>query len=408
MLKKILMSIAIMGTILLFTQCTDRPITPDKENPALKAGKGNGNGPGGGSGNGSGKGKGNGGLNSGNGGGGGIYGDLTICLRNANGVPLYLPVDDAEKGETTYYARPIMVNSINLEPKRIGIDPWYDVFAFNYETGEFIAPVGQYIIKEVEFGRTNMTRAPQSVLIKALAEAIKTLNSDSTNKVLTDASGRLIAIFGEEDWKVNYDNDPNNDEFNDKVIDSPSENLAIYQELLSNGFNGDLAFLKGRFGYVDGDLLRLAYGAFAGSADKTSIIIVDQVAYLNDFTLDWKSPYVNELSTGSPDEKGRHYYNYTGYTYDREATYKNLYVKIIRLMGENNQITYESLYDAVEWTPDNLLIVYGEPGNASNITGFAKAVNDAVQVLEFIHSSDLIIFSPYFTAESDQDNSPFH
>lgn len=409
MFRKFFLPIAALGAMLFFIQCSEVNLTPadqNTENSVLKAG--NGHGSGNGSGNGSGKGKGNGGINAGNGGGGGIYGDLTICLRNANGVPYYLSVEDAEKGETTYYAQPIKINSINSEPKRLNPfeSPFYEVFAFNEELGEFEAPDGVYIVKEVEFGRTNMTRAPQSVFKQALAEAIKTL--EVADDILTDASGRMVAIFGNEDWKVNFDDDPANDESNDKTIDSPSEDLAIYQELMSNGLNGDLAFLKDRFGYSDDDVLRLAYGAFAGSADKTGIVVVDQIAYINDFIIDWKSSYVNELDN-SPDDRGRHYYDFSGFTYSRSDRYNNMYVRITELRPngtwENVYVCLNDINNAIInllnggplFTDPLKLIDYSNGAN-TNISGFANATNDAVQVLEFIHSSDQIVYSPYFTA----------
>ena len=47
-----------------------------------------------------------------------------------------------------------------------------------------------------------------------------------------------------------YD-DEFNDEFNDITIDSPLENMAVYQELMSRGLNGDLSFLHGYFSERD-------------------------------------------------------------------------------------------------------------------------------------------------------------
>ncbi len=400
MLKKIFMSIAIMGMILLFTQCTDRPVVPDKENPALKAGKGNGNGPGGGSGNG----KGNGGLNSGNGGGGGIYGDLTICLRNADGVPNYLSFVD-EHGETTYYAQPIKVNSSTLEPLRLNPfeSPYYDVFDFNTETGEFDAPDGIYVIKEVDFGRINVVRSPPSTLRKALGEAISTLTDPNLTDIKLDASGRLVVIFGAEDWLVNYDQDLTNDETDDKTIDSPVENLAIYQELMSNGFNGELGFLQQYFGDLPDPVLTLAYGALAGGGDKTGIIIVDEIGYINEWVIDWKSGNVTQ-ALNSPDPLGRHFFDFSDYQYSRSNNYQDKYIRLteVRPNGQWEEV-FVSLNDSRLgiFTNPHLLIDYAE-GQNTNITGFANAANDAIQVLEFIHSSDLIVYSPYFTATGFQ------
>ena len=57
---------------------------------------------------------------------------------------------------------------------------------------------------------------------------------------------------------------------------------------------------------------------------------------------------------------------------------------------------YESLYDVVPWTNVRILPQYGTNHN-NDVTGFSNSVDDAINVLEFIHGSDLIVYSPYFT-----------
>ena len=53
------------------------------------------------------------------------------------------------------------------------------------------------------------------------------------------------------------------------------------------------------------------------------------------------------------------------------------------------------------WTPEEKLMDWSPDGEGnSNITGFANAVDDAVQVLEYIHSSDLIVYSPDFVVST--------
>ena len=85
--------------------------------------------------------------------------------------------------------------------------------------------------------------------------------------------------------------------------------------------------------------------------------------------------------------------------YDRESTYATKYVKITTLDGGGNYTEETvSLYDLLEETigtdPQKLIDYAG--GLNSNITGFANAADDAVQVLEFIHSSDMIVYNPHF------------
>ena len=54
-----------------------------------------------------------------------------------------------------------------------------------------------------------------------------------------------------------------------------------------------------------------------------------------------------------------------------------------------------SLLSAVSFTSNAKFIDYAA-GLDTNISGFARAVDDAIQVLEFIHSSDLIVYNPYY------------
>jgi len=282
-------------------------------------------------------------------------------------------------------------------------DGSYWVFDLNAEGEVIDDPLDEWIVKEVEFGRLNIVRAPQPVLDAALQEAIGALLQPGVSFITTDASGRLIAILYNEDWLVNYDEDATNDEYDDKTIDSPRENVAIYQELMSNRLDGYLAFLReapngptGQ-GYTNEDVETLAAGALAAGADKTGNMIVDEIAYMNDWLLDWESPNLRQAD-GSPDGKGRKYFDYSPFqNYSREDTYRNKVVRITYLdPGGTWTYRYESLADVVEWTNPDLLPQYGANSN-NDITGFSNSVDDAINVLEYIHGSDLIVYSPYFT-----------
>jgi hypothetical protein len=353
---------------LVIVQCSDGPIDPLANNSKLYKG-GNGNG-----------GNGNGG---GGNGGGQDYGDLVVCFRDVDGIPIYEMID-GEHGLTPY-PLPIKFDEATIIPEKIG--DVYQTFDLNAE-GEVIEEAG-YIVKEVEFGRLNLVRAPQPVLDHALQEAKTALTQPTVTAVKTDASGRLVAINGAEDWLVNIDIDPLNDEDNDKTIDSPRENMALYQELMTYGLTNELSFLSAYF--TASDVLLLAIGAVAAGADKTGNIIVDEIAYMNDWIIDW----VNVSYLG-PDEKDRRYFNFGNMVYNRASTYANKYVKITTINpdGSWSEETV-SILNAVQWTSPERLIDYAG-GLNTKITGFANAADDAVQVLEFIHSSDLIVYNPYF------------
>lgn len=377
MFRKLLIPLLVLGLV-FFTQCQkDELVSPgDSIQSTLKKG-----------------GKGGNGGNGGNGGSSGLYGDLVICLRSPDGIPIYYEIYNEEHNTTDYFAWPIKVAISDDVPLRTPDDVTYVTFDLNDE-GEVIDDDPYYDVKEVEFGRLNIVRAPQSVLDNALNEAITSLTQTGITDITTDASGRLIAIIGNEDWIVNYDDDFTNDETNDKTIDSPRENMAIYQELLGNGFSGDLSFLSSYF--TENDVLRLAYGAIAAGADKTGNMIVDEIAYMNDWLLKWDADNVDQ-ALNSPDVKGRKYFDFSGFSYDRDAVYSNKYVRITNL-NSNGTWDYEylSLLNAVPWTTPNKRIQYNG-GQNIDITGFSNAADDAIQVLEFIHESDLYEYSPYFT-----------
>ena len=371
---KFLNPVFIFLLALVLVQCSDHPVNPLSDANLYKGGNGGG---------------GNGGGGNGGGGGGQDYGDLVVCLRSADGIPIYQMIV-GEHGEE-YFPQPIKFDEFTIIPVKEGLT--YDTFELN-EEGEVIPEAG-YIAKEVEFGRLNLVRAPQPVLDRALQEAKTALTQQGVTDIKTDASGRLVAIIGAEDWLVNIDNDPLNDEDNDKTIDSPRENMAIYQYLMTYGLTNELGFLSAHFS--DSDVLFLAIGAVAAGADKTGNINVDEIAYMNDWLLDWAN--LNTVPLG-PDAKDRMYFNFENMVYSRTSTYASKYVKITTLNpdGTWNEETV-SLLNAVQWTAPEILIDYAG-GSNTNITGFSNAADDAVQVLEFIHSSDMIVYNPYFVPGS--------
>lgn len=383
----------IVVKVLLFLVCAivlwqcGEQINQPSEIPQSMFGKGKGGGGNGGGGNGGGGhgGGGNGGGGGGGtpGGGGSLYGDLLVVLRTPNGVPVYKEVS-GEHG-LTYYPQPIMFDALTGVPVKTGST--YEVFDISDE-GD-IMPEEGYVTKEVAFGRINVVRAPQNVLDNALAEAKNSLMG--AGEILTDFAGRLVAINGGAvDWIVNNDNDPLNDQDDDKTIDAPRENMAIYQELMMKGLGDELAFLIG-YGYSDADVLRLASGALAGAADKTSIVIVDEVQYVDRWIIDWNSAVTTPIPPGG-DPKGFKYYDFAAYQYNRIEEYSTKGVKITTLLpGGTYTIEEKSIYLTMSerglWTDPTYLVEYS--GN-SDVSGFAMAADDAVQVIEFLHGSTLI------------------
>ena len=383
-MKATIKTFGLLLCMIIFVQCEnerwEENFNDSTQNPTSTRGNGPG-GPGGGQ-------NGNGGGE--NGGAEGLYGDLIICLRYPNGIPQYEEIDGEHGLE--FYSVPIMFDEVTMEPAMI--DNTYQTFELNIE-GEAVLEDG-FFSKEVEFGRLNLIRSPQSVLDNALAEAISNLTQPGITDITIDASGRLIAIIGMEDWLMNYDDDLTNDESDDKTIDSPRENMALYQELMSNGLTDQLSFLTD-YGFTEQDIPALSYSAVAAGSDKTGTMFLDELAYMNYWLLKWDSPTIKELPD-SPDCKDRRYYDYSDFSYNRNSVYQDKYVRITVLGNDGSwKHTFEPLTNVVPWTKRSSLIDY-ENGNNVNITGFSYAADDAVQVLEYIHESDLIQYSPYFTS----------
>lgn len=202
---------------------------------------------------------------------------------------------------------------------------------------------------EVDFGRLSVGRAPSKVLDHSLTEAITKLvsatASSTDNIVLTlDAAGRLVIVT---DGVA-------------KAIDSPLENLALYQAIASlTGTNRTISDGTTTWTVPDNiniDLLKASL--LAAAADKTGQITLDTVMYIN--------PIVSVTT------------NLGSFKYDRSDTYSSVMVKVLLPNADGTvwTVTEISVYDAVFKQVDVTV---------NGATGFAQAADDALQVLEFIH-----------------------
>lgn len=203
---------------------------------------------------------------------------------------------------------------------------------------------------EVDFGRTNIMRAPVSVTEHSLDEVV--------NKLFpVDADGNPVAvtITTDEAGRIVVDG---------ATIDSPLENYALYLALLSGtisipGFD---------------DPVLLATSALAGAADKTGDITLDFV--IN----------VNEISELSSDDLN--YYDYTGFSYVRD------YDDDANGDGTIDPYTYyyfdtdgTTVLSAELWIDDYLALTNGDlPSSTDYAALFAQASDDALEVIELVHT----------------------
>lgn len=304
------------------------------------------------------------GVKGGKGGGGGqppssgskkgdLYGDLYVLIRNpVTGVALTetLVID----GVSTVYplvqafdaaGNPIPGVSIPRDPA----------------TGDLLTalPDGTAVLPgEVDFGRLSVARAPAKVTDHSLTEALSKLTA--TGAVVTlDAAGRLvITVDGVA-----------------STIDSPLENLALYKAIANltgtdrtisvtataKDGSAPVTYTFTIPASVNIDMLKASLLAAAG--DKYGVITLDTVMYIN--------PIVGVTDDVS------------AVTYDRKATYDGKMVTV--LVKQADGITYiatsVNLYDAVFGGVNDT--------TSTGAADFATAVNDALQVLEFVHDNEV-------------------
>ncbi|HYX09133.1 MAG TPA: hypothetical protein VE912_20535 [Bacteroidales bacterium] len=315
---------------------------------------------------------------------GGDYGDLYVLLRTDNGVPIMKKIDSV-----LWVVQPVDESNAPL--------------ALDAE-GELVNPEAAI---EVDFGRLNIVRSPQSVLDQAFGEAMKTLTQPGA-VITLDFCGRLTSNYFDAALGENVS----------KTIDSPRENMAIYQYLmrymfedLPDGSANRLSFLK-QYGF---DPMLISASCLAAGSDKTGTISIDEVVYINGF-IDavGLNPILNKHDYDF-NHDSTYYWNFgdcdgTGkeFNYDREGTYGNRYVQFlvwdntyypVDEYGHSNGPVY-SLWRLMEGkvsgVPQMFTYRWGDMA-ANRVSGFMLAADDAVQVLDFVHGDSNIRFLPDYT-----------
>lgn len=209
------------------------------------------------------------------------------------------------------------------------------------EEGEPVDEAAAALLQEVEFSRLSVARAPSKVIDHALEEALDALTS--ADSITVDEAGRLVVTTDGVE----------------KTIDSPLENLALYQALM-----------------VDGSLpvtlpvsaLDLAASLYGAASDKTTEVTIDQIVYMNSIL------GINVTKDGETV-----YYNFLPYTYDRTATFDDM-ITYLKDDGTGTG-TYITVTESI------MTAVFGDEAYTSDggVDGFAQATDDARTVIEFIH-----------------------
>lgn len=262
---------------------------------------------------------------------GDLFGDMVVLLRDANGEPIL--VDGLVQVIAYVYDASGYLVPLRDADGNLVVIPYT-------ETGDLATQVTigttTYDVfgAEVDLGRLSVARSPSKVLNHALDEALAKLVSGT---VTVDATGRLLV--------------------DGVTIDSPLENLALYDQYMSTGTLPGVTLPDG---FDPAALL-------AAAADKTGTILVDTVVYTNSI-----------LGINS----GTTYYDFSSVDYDRESTWGDVSVTVLVQQGDVYVPTtvniYETLFNSTNWT---------DPTAVGGADDFATAADDYLSVIEFVHEN---------------------
>lgn len=268
---------------------------------------------------------------------GDLFGDMYILLRDENGEPIL--IDGNEQVIAFIYdSTGALVPLLDADGERVVIP--------RNDEGDLLTTmtIGETTYDvfpgEVDLGRLSVSRSPTKVIEHALDEALAKLTADGA--VLTlDASGRLVV--------------------NGVAIDSPLENLALYDTYMTTG---TIAGVTLPAGFDPASLL-------AAAADKSGTIQVDTAVYINSI-----------LGINTPTS----YYDYSTYEYDRSDTWASVNVSVLVYDAVNNVYVpttvnvYETLFSSTDWQ---------DPTTTGGADDFAAAADDYLQVIEFLHDNEV-------------------
>jgi hypothetical protein len=332
-------------------------------------------------------------------------GDLIVLYRDEYGLPI--PTDaeqvpDPETGEPVEAGlcqQPLAAPDMPLPADG-------DIAACEPEPGESciipvnpltcsVLPAYAEYTQEVDFGRTSVIRAPDTVLEQALGEVITKLSTAQCTSL--DPAGRLVNTSQIEDDVLSA------------TIDSPLENLTIYWQLMLKGY---LGATPQAIELPDADPLSMAARGLGAAIDKTGKVTVDQVVYTNQILglvdasyLGKECVTVREEVQGNMEEVEKCVVDYGNYAYDRDSNFMALpspaYIPADDPDTEENESKagwFEYLGVVQDSDPVRFEIVQGPILDNvfeslgfidGNIDGFTQASDDTREVIEFTHDRPL-------------------
>ena len=327
------------------------------------------------------------------------FGDLFILHRTVeDGIPYLTP----QVGDTGLCQQPLASATCPTECKVSLVDgPSAGAVEGVLVDQATCAPIGSAGVQdcapctqEVEFGRINEARSPDTVFATQLEDAVVKLSTAHCRSL--DPAGRPVA-------STDLDGEAGT-EAESSTIDSPLQSLAIYRELMTSGSIG--IDLPG-----SADVLTTAARALGAASDKAGKVNVDMVVYLNQImgltAVGGQSYLPTECITVREEVMGvvqlvqKCFLDYPeSWNYARSANFAGggagEGLPYPEYIPEETPVlgTFEYLSEPIE-CEDAMYVTQGpimqavfndQDATEEGITGFALAADDARAVIDYMHN----------------------
>ena len=316
---------------------------------------------------------------------GDLYADLVVLHRDMHGLPILSSQPLVEGPGEVMCLQPISANPIPGEDVVINPADGKDTSLIPLGTGIEgeecdVNPAFAQYVQEVLFGRLNVGRAPVKVINQQLREVTSSLAS-SVLPIDIDEGGRLVWYAGDT-------------LITGVEVDSPGNNLAIHKELQVAAVLVDQTQVPIVLP-MSASFLDHAAAALGAAAGKGDLINLDLLVYNNRILdiPDTTTALATIVGDGTNGEAGERYIDYSGYSYNRAATFPGCVRGLLVDFPDIGQSTAfsGSIMDCVFGSIENDgTCVMGSGTNFTGVTAvhaFAQRADDARTVIAFVHDN---------------------